>query len=131
MTEKMDWCRLGEVSAPYDELLPAGSTDRRAFPAAGDVAGECCWLLASEDGVSLRRGGDTDCDGVGGEWWWCCCCGPPAGPNPWLGDRDPSVLGGAWARLGAGCILRTSGGTIYSAPERIIVEQVRGGGLVW
>lgn len=65
MTEKMDWCRLGEVSAPYDELLPAGSTDRRAFPAAGDVAGD--WL-ASEDGVSFRRGGDTDCDGVGGEW---------------------------------------------------------------
>lgn len=63
MTEKMDWCRLGEVSAPYDELLP--STGGRAFPTAGGVAGD--WLERT-DGVPFLRGGDTDWDGVGGEW---------------------------------------------------------------
>lgn len=56
MTEKMDWCRLGEVSAPYDELLPS-ITGERAFPAAGGVAGE--WLERDE-GVPFLRGGDTD-----------------------------------------------------------------------
>lgn len=56
MTEKMDWCGLGEVSAPYDELLPS-TTGERAFPAAGDGAGD--WL-ESEEGVSFLRGGETD-----------------------------------------------------------------------
>lgn len=56
MTEKMDWCRLGEVSAPYDELLPS-TAGGRALPAAGDVPGD---LLESEEGVSFPSGGDTD-----------------------------------------------------------------------
>lgn len=58
----MDWCRLGEVSAPYDELL--GSADGRA-PAAGDVAGD--WR-EKDEGVSLLSGGETDWVGVGGDW---------------------------------------------------------------
>lgn len=64
MTEKMDWCRLGEVSAPYDELLPSTSGER-GFPAGGEIAGD--WL-GREEGVSFPKGGDTDWEGVGGEW---------------------------------------------------------------
>ena len=70
----MDWCRLGEASAPYDELL-ASTGDRWALPAAGDGAGD--WA-EKDEGVSLLRGGDTECEwewecvweweGVGGEW---------------------------------------------------------------
>ena len=56
MTEKMDWCRLGEVSAPYDELL-LSTAGERVLPAAGGVAGD--WL-EREEGVSFLNGGDTD-----------------------------------------------------------------------
>jgi len=60
LTEKMDWCGVGEVSALYDVLLLAPSTDRRAVPGAVEVPE--AWVEI-EEAVSFLNGGETD-------WLW-------------------------------------------------------------
>lgn len=119
LTEKMDWCGVGEVSALYDVLL-APSSDRRAVPAAGEVAE--AWAEIKE-GVSFLNGGETDCVGVGGAG---CCVEPTGGPpcpGGGAGDLDSSVFGGASSRLGAGCMLDINRSRLYNSPRCIIKQR--------
>lgn len=55
-TEKIDWCRLGEVSALYDVLLVS---------VEASVAVVAC--VEMEELVSFLKGGDAGC-----RWWWEC-----------------------------------------------------------
>ena len=61
LTEKIDWCRLGEASALYDVLLV--SVEARVAVVA--------WVEMDEL-VSLRSGGETECNrwagGIGVAW---------------------------------------------------------------
>ena len=96
----MDWCRLGEVSALYDELLV--SVDR-LVTAETEVA----WV-EMDDVVSLRSGGEADCRGESRRW-----AGLVGGVKD---DSSPLVAGGASIRLGAGCML--SAGVLFTAHHR-------------
>jgi len=50
LTEKMDWCRLGEVSALYDVLLVSAEA----------MVAVVAWVETDEV-VSLRGGGEPGC----------------------------------------------------------------------
>jgi len=105
----MDWCRLGEVSALYDELLV--SVDR-LVTAETEVA----WV-EMDDVVSLRSGGEADCRGESRRW-----AGLVGGVKD---DSSPLVAGGASIRLGAGCML-SAGGAIHGPSSSLLVGRDSG-----